>query len=177
MTSTAVQITAGIAADTQRRILVGTVYRYGETGHTSAGPLAVAASMPPPPVGLPVTLEHDRGVVRARVAMVDNTAERLRVVVRVVDGALGDAALAEAADRQRAALSLDIEDAQVVDGCIVSGRWEAIGQVADPAFNSARIDRIAAASAGALPVPSVAPTRPFWAAPVAQKPMRSGWPL
>ncbi|WP_408898647.1 hypothetical protein ACJ5H2_05940 [Nocardioides sp. R1-1] len=141
-----ITITAGIAADAQRRTLVGTVYRYGEVGQTSAGPLGVGPSMPPPPIGLPVTLEHDRGIIRAHVAMVDNNGERLRVAVRVVDGPLGDAALAEASNRQRAAFSFDIEDAEIVDGLIVSGRWEAIGQVADPAFNSARIDRIAAAS-------------------------------
>jgi hypothetical protein len=141
-----VRLTAGIAADLARRTLVGTVYRYGETGHTSAGPLGVSPTMPVPPIGLPITLEHDREVVRAHVAMVDNNGERLRIAVRVVDGELGDAALAEAADRTRAAFSLDLEDAEIVDGLIVSGRWEAIGQVADPAFNSARIDRIAAAT-------------------------------
>lgn len=138
-----------LSADATRRTITGTVYRYGEIGQTSAGPLGVHPDFAPPPVGLPVTQDHDRGIVRAAVAMVDNNAERLRVAVRVVDGELGDQALADALDRGpngRAAFSLDIEDAVVVDGLITSGRWEALGQVADPAFNSARIDQIAAAS-------------------------------
>lgn len=133
-----------VVVDVFRRTLTGTVYRYGEVGQTSAGPLQVDSAFPAPPVGLAVTLEHDRNVIRGHIAMVDNSSERLRVAVRVVDGELGDQALTEAVSRERAAFSLDIEDAQVVDGVIVSGRWEAVGQVAQPAFNSARIDQIAA---------------------------------
>lgn len=139
-------ITATVTADLTRRTLTGTVYRYGETGYTSAGPLAVGATMPPPPVGLPMSWEHDRDIVRGHIALVDNNGERLRIAVRVIDGPEGDAALAEASDRTRAAFSFDIEDAEVIDGVIVSGRWEAVGQVANPAFNSARIDQIAAAA-------------------------------
>lgn len=137
---------AAVQADRARRTLIGTVYRYGEVGQTSAGPLAVAASMPPPPIGLPLTEEHDRSVVRGAVSLIDDNDERLRVAVRVADGEPGDRALAEAIDRTRAGFSFDIEDAEVVDGVIVSGRWEALGQVGDPAFNSARIDQIAAAA-------------------------------
>jgi hypothetical protein len=146
-TTIRVMVTGAITADLTRRTLTGTVYRYGETGHTSAGPLAVGTSMPPPPVGLMATEEHDRGIVRGAIALVDNSDERLRIAVRVVDGELGDRALAEALDRSRAAWSLDIEDAVVVDGVIVDGRWMAVGQVAQPAFNSARIDQIAASRA------------------------------
>lgn len=142
-----VAVSGAITADLTRRTLTGTVYRYGEVGHTSAGPLAVGPTMPPPPAGLPATEEHDRSIVRGSIALVDNNGERLRIAVRVVDGELGDRALAEAVDRTRAAFSLDIEDAVVVDGVIVDGRWEAVGQVANPAFNSARIDQIAAAHA------------------------------
>lgn len=143
-----IRITAAapVSADTERRTLTGTVYRYGEQGSTNVGQLSVGLTMPPPPIGLPVSLEHDRQIVRAAVALVDNDGERLRIAARVVDGELGDQALEEAMppSRKRAAFSMDIEDAVVVDGVIVSGRWEAIGQVEHPAFNSARIDRIAA---------------------------------
>lgn len=147
-------VAADITADVGGRTLVGTLYRYGEVGQTSAGPLAVGPSMPPPPLGLPITAEHDRGVVRAAVAMVDNNTERVRIGARVVDGILGDQALSEALPplRSRAAFSLDIEDAEVVDGVIVSGRWEAIGQVENPAFNSARIDQIAASNNPGVPM-------------------------
>lgn len=148
-----------VVVDLSRRTITGTVYRFGEVGVTSAGELAVDPRMPPPPVGLPVTREHDRpcpegcevdhehAVVRGHIALVDLDAERLRVAVRVVDGEVGDLALAEARDRTRAAFSFDIEDAEVIDGAIVTARWMYLGQVRDPAFNSARIDSIAAARA------------------------------
>ncbi|HWU23107.1 MAG TPA: hypothetical protein VN088_16335, partial [Nocardioides sp.] len=141
-------IAGTLSANAGRRTLTGTVYRHGEIGNTTAGPLGVHPDFPPPPVGLPVTLEHDRSIVRGHIAMVEHTDEGLRVAVRVAAGELGDQALADALppQRVRAAFSLDIEDATVVDGLITSGRWMALGQVADPAFNSARIDQIAAAS-------------------------------
>lgn len=135
-----------LVVDTARRTLTGTVYRFGEVGRTSAGPLQVAPSLAPPPVGLGMTLEHDRNVVRGSIALVDLNDERLRVACRVADGPLGDAALQEALDRKRAGWSFDLEDAEVVDGVIVAGTWKYIGQVKDPAFNSARIDQIAAST-------------------------------
>lgn len=141
----------GIVVDPVRRTLTGTVYRYGEVGRTSAGPLRVGRTLPAPPVGLGLTLEHDRGVVRGSIALVDLDEERLRVSCRVEDGPLGDAALAEAASRKRGGFSFDLEDAEVVDGVIVSGTWVALGQVENPAFNSARIDQIAAST---TPTPS-----------------------
>jgi hypothetical protein len=140
-----------VVVDLTRRTITGTVYRYDEVGRTSAGPLRVGRTLPAPPVGLALTLEHDRGVVRGSIAMVDLSDERLRVACRVADGPLGDAALAEAANRTRAGLSFDLEDAEVVDGVIVAGTWAALGQVENPAFNSARIDQIAASN---TPTPS-----------------------
>jgi hypothetical protein len=145
-----------VVVDLTRRTITGTVYRFGEVGETSVGPLGVGPAFPAPPVGLGLTREHDRpcvtgcaddhehGVIRGHVALVDLDEERLRVSVRVVDGAEGDAALEEARTRKRAGFSFDIEDADVVDGIIVSGVWKYLGQVEHPAFNSARIDQIAA---------------------------------
>ncbi len=135
---------AAVEVDLTRRTLTGTLFRYDETGLTSAGPLTVAASMPLPPLGLPLTLEHDRGTVRGELAAVDHSAERVRVTCKVADSAAGDAALYDAKTRKRAGLSFDITDADVVDGAIVTATWAAIGQVETPAFNSARIDQIAA---------------------------------
>lgn len=134
--------------NTERRTLAGTVFRAGELGATSAGPLRVedpAALTFPANLGeVTLTLEHDRTVVRGSLHLLDVTPERMYAAFKVADGALGDAALAEAADRTRAGLSFDLEDAVVENGVIVSGRVVAIGQVATPAFNSARIDQIAA---------------------------------
>lgn len=164
--STQRRITLGalhvVAVDLSRRTLTGTVYRFGEVGGTSAGPLRVSPEFPAPPVGLGLTREHERpcpdgcaadhehAVIRGHVAMVDQDRERLRVAVRVVDGEVGDLALEEAQNRIRSAFSFDIEDADVVDDVIVAGRWAYLGQVRDPAFNSARIDTIAAARAAGI---------------------------
>lgn len=134
-----------VVVDTSRRTITGTVFRYGELGHTSAGPRRVGRGVPPPPIGLPMTLEHDRGTVRGHVAMVDVSDERLRVACRVADGPEGDAALAEAKSRTRAGFSFDFDATTTVGDEIVTAEWVAIGQVTEPAFNSARIDHIAAA--------------------------------
>ena len=139
--------------DMQRRMIAGTVFRYGEVGFTSAGPLRVRAGALNWPVELgnvPLTLEHTQPyTVRGAVALVDDNEERMYVAFRVVDGELGDAALNEAVDRGptgRGGLSFDLENTLVEGDEIVAGDVVAIGQVRDPAFNSARIDQIAASS-------------------------------
>lgn len=144
---------ARLVPDVARRQIAGTVLRYGETGHTSAGPLRVMAAnalqFPDDLTTVGLTLEHDRSVIRGHLVRVDNTPERLYVVAQVADGPLGDAALAEAADRGpngRGGLSFDLDDPVVQDGEIVAGRVAYMGQVHDPAFNSARIDQIVASN-------------------------------
>jgi hypothetical protein len=138
----------GAAVTTSGRMIAGTVFRYGETGLTSAGPLRVAPGalqFPDDVTTVPLTLEHDASIVRGSLQLVDDSPERLYIAARVVDGELGDQAIAEAADRTRAGLSFALEDATVSGGVITSGRVVGMGQVAEPAFNSARVDQIAAA--------------------------------
>jgi len=138
---------AAVTPSMGRRILSGTVLRYGETGLTSAGPLAVepgALRFPADLTTVTLTREHDRTAVRGHLVHVDDTDERLYVAAKVAPGPEGDEALAEAAARTRAGLSFDIENVAVRDGVIVAADVVAVGQVADPAFNSARIDQIAA---------------------------------
>lgn len=137
--------------DLQRRMIAGTVFRYGEVGLTSRGPLRVRAGAQlrfPANLGeTPLTREHDRDAVRGHVALIDDGDERLYVAIRVVDGEAGDQALAEALDRGpngRGGLSFDLENVVIEGDEIVEGDVVAIGQVHDPAFNSARIDQIAA---------------------------------
>lgn len=148
-TSVRIRVTGAITAvDSTRRTISGTLFRYFETGATSAGELSVedmnAIRVPTDVTQVGLTQDHDREIVRGNLAMIDNTPERFYVVNRVADGPLGDAALADARNRVRAALSFDLENAEVVDGVIVGADLVAIGQVPEPAFNSARIDQIAA---------------------------------
>lgn len=139
---------------TGRRQLAGTLYRIGEVGQTSAGPLSVASiEAVEVPVDLTTILlnrDHNRRDVVGHLLMLDDTAERRYIAVQLDDGPEGDDALDDAQTRRRAAFSYEIEDAEVVDGVIVSGRLAAIALVAEPAYNSARIDQIAASkTAGA----------------------------
>lgn len=151
---------ANVRVDHQRRMIFGTLFRYGEAGHTDAGVLAVdtpgVIDLPADVSAVEFTREHDAGVVRGHLAMWDDNGERAYVGIKVVDGALGDAALAEADSRERGGLSWDMlaeiappaaGDERGLDGVVVRGTLRRIGQVRDPAFNSARIDRLVASHA------------------------------
>lgn len=138
-----------LVADSKRRTISGTVFRYGETGRTNIGPLRVlsmdAIRLPEDVTTVPLVLEHDESVIRGHLVEVHNTPERLYVVAKVVDGPLGDAALRDALSRKRGGLSFGI-DGVVQDGVLISADLSHMGQVENPAFNSARIDRIAASN-------------------------------
>lgn len=145
--------TAAAALDSTpgRRQLRGTLFRYGEEGLTSAGPLRVrpgAIQLPEDLSTVPLVRDHDATAVRGHLAVVDDTAERMYVVLQVDDGTEGDAALADAEGpgRARAGLSYYIDPYEVdAEGWVVKGVLSHIGQVAEPAYNSGRIDAIAAA--------------------------------
>lgn len=143
VSAAAVQVLPG-----RRRMLGGTVLRYGETGRTSVGPLVVdpgSLHFPADLTAVPMTRDHDQPyVIRGRLALVDDNAERIYVVTRPDDGPAGDAAIEEAQRRVRAAFSFDVTNAVVDAGHLVYADVRAIGQVDEPAFNSARIDQIAA---------------------------------
>jgi hypothetical protein len=151
-----------LRVDRARRTIFGTLFRYGEAGHTSAGVLAVdtpgAIELPADFGDVELTREHEPDVVRGHLAMWDDNGERVYVAMRVVDGPEGDAALDEAESRKRGGLSWDIvaelveppaDDVRGLDGIVVRGQLRRIGQVRDPAFNSARIDRVVASSQAA----------------------------
>lgn len=159
-------ISAGrVSIDRARRMIFGTLFSYGEVGHTTGGALRVdVPGAITPPASLPdveMTTEHTNEV-RGHLAQMDDDGQRVRVGIHVVDGPLGDLALDEAdpanPDRTRAGLSFVVTDADIVpavdpgvDGVIAAARLWRIGQVADPAFNSARVDRIAASRVQAAP--------------------------
>lgn len=136
-------------ANVARRQIAGTLFRYGEPGLTSAGQLRVrpgAIQVPTDLAAVPFVREHEMDTERGHLAVVDDNEERMYVVLQVADGPEGDAALAEAGgpERVRAGLSYYVEDIEVVGDEIVSARLVHIGQVGEPAYNSARIDQIAA---------------------------------
>lgn len=142
----------GVAVDLTRRTISGTLVRAGEVGLTSAGPLTVndlaGIALPPDLTTVPLTREHEDHE-RGYLVSASVTPERIYVTHKVADGPEGDAALQEAMPRVpdgaiRGGLSFVLADPVVQDGAIVSGRLVAIGQVKTPAYNSSRVDRIAA---------------------------------
>lgn len=169
-------LTAGLV-DAPRRTIGGTAVRYGEIGYpdTSNGPMplrirAGALRFPADHSTVPLVELHAGSaidastatrVVRGHLSLVDDNAERLYIAARVADGPLGDAALLEAADRSpsgRGGLSLELANAVLEGDEVVSADVVAVGQVPDPAFNSSRIDTIAAQRAAAAATTD--PTQP-----------------
>lgn len=139
-----------ISVDRARRQLRGTLVRYGELGHTNVGPLRFRPGSIEIPGDLPavdLTREHDFADVRGSLALVDDNAERMYVGFKVADGPEGDIALEEAdgPTRVRAGLSLVVEVLELdAEGWVVKARLVNVGQVENPAFNSSRIDLVAA---------------------------------
>lgn len=150
-----VTVAASLQADVARRQLSGTLVRYGELGHTSAGPLRVrpgAIVLPDDITAVPLVRDHEATAIRGHLGAVDDNDERMHVALPVADGPEGDAALAEA-DRMngdkvetvRAGLSYYLDPVELDDeGWISKGVLQHIGQVEEPAHNSSRIDSIAA---------------------------------
>lgn len=145
-----------ITASTTTRTLAGPVVRYGVYGRTSRGRLKVAPGalrFPTELTRVKLTEEHDRGKSRGYMAAVTDDGDTIRASMRVSDGPLGDAALAEAADHTRDGFSFDVVDATVDGDTITDALVIAIGQVGIPAFDDMRIDTIAASQ-----TPSTTPT-------------------
>lgn len=138
---------ATITASATSRTLAGQVVRYGVHGRTSRGKLKVAPGalrFPDDLSRVKLTLEHDRAQSRGYLSQLEHTPDGIRAAMRVSDGPLGDAALAEALDKTRDGFSFDVVDATVVGDTITSALVIAIGQVGIPAFDDMRIDTIAA---------------------------------
>lgn len=137
----------GVTASAESRTLGGGLVRYGVYGRTSRGRLKVRAGalrFPDDLTRVKLTEEHNRDKSRGHLRSVTAGADGIRVLTRVSDGPLGDAALQEAADHTRDAFSFDIVDARIEGDEITDGLVIAIGQVGIPAYDDMRIDTIAA---------------------------------
>ena len=144
--------TEAVAGTRRRR---GTLVVYGELGYTTAGPLRVrpgGITVPDDAListdeRVPLVREHDPAVERGGLFAFHDTDERLVVEVEFDETPEGDKGLAEATgpERTRAGLSYYIEDIVLDDeGWVASSRLVHIGQVEDPAYNSSRLEQIAA---------------------------------
>ena len=159
-------ITAAAPSSTDRR-LAGLALPFGVPGQTSAGPLTVNAGT----VQLPTDLrrvklftEHGRQTPVGYATEATETADGLRMAFRVGATPSGDAALIEAAEGIRDALSVELSNVEVSDGVVTAGELVAVVLTSVPAFADARI---AATRAAVVPVTSppgpgtaVVPARP-----------------
>jgi hypothetical protein len=141
-----------VTASAVSRTLSGPLVTYGVPGRTSKGKLKVAVGAlewPADITAAKLTKEHLRHESRGHIVAVEDPATdggTIRVTARVSDGPDGDAALREAQDKTRDGFSFDIVDAVIRGDTIVSGRVVAVGQVGIPAYDSMRIDSIAAST-------------------------------
>jgi len=141
--------TEAVAGTRRRR---GTLVVYGELGYTTAGPLRVrpgGITVPDDAAAerVPLVREHEADVQRGGLFAFQDSDDRLVVEVEFDETPEGDKGLAEASgpDRKRAGLSYYIEDIVLDDeGWVASSRLVHIGQVKDPAYNSSRLEQIAA---------------------------------
>lgn len=169
----------GVTADQGRRLILGTIVRYGVLGQTSSGPLRVRAGalqLPSDAGRVKLTDEHDRTLVTGYLATVDDTAGQLAGAFKIASTPEGDRALQLAGERVKDGLSIDIDQVSIDGDEIVAARLVAVGQVAFPAFDDSRIASVAASApvnpegnsmSTPTPAASVAAPSPQAAAPAA----------
>jgi hypothetical protein len=155
-------ITAAAPSSTDRR-LAGLALPFGVPGQTSAGPLTVNAGT----VQLPTDLrrvklftEHGRQTPVGYATEATETAEGLRMAFRVGATPSGDAALIEAAEGIRDALSVELSNVTTADGIVTAGDLVAVVLTSVPAFADARIAATRPAVVPTTPPPSSGPAAP-----------------
>jgi len=139
------------AADTERRIIVGTVVPYGKIGDTSLGPVTFAAGSVNTGDMVKLVLEHDlkRPIGRAT-GFVDGP-ERLVGTFRLSHTTAGSDALVEASDGLRDGLSVGARineftvDANGVMNVTAADLVE-VSLVHTPAFSDAVVSQVAAST-------------------------------
>ena len=136
-----------LAASTESRTISGQVVPYGVPGRTSIGELAVARgalAWPPDLRRIKLLREHDRSQPVGHATAVADTVNGLGMTFRAARTPAGDLALLEASEGVRDALSVELDDVTVSDGTITAGQVVAVAQVALPAYDDARVTRVAA---------------------------------
>ena len=149
-----------VASDVETRTISGQVVPYGVPGRTSIGSLSVDAGALTWPEDLrrvKLLREHDRSNPVGHALEAVDTRAGLAMDFRVARTPAGDLALLEASEGVRDALSVEIDDVAVTDGRITAGRLVAVAQVALPAYQDARVTRVAASQPEPQPDPDPQP--------------------
>ena len=131
------------AATTTDRTLRGLVLPYAADGRTSAGRVRASAGRVRWASDLrriKVNVDHDRGRPVGYLTALRETAEGLTAELHIAATPDGEAALLEAREGTRDALSVELEDVELDDdGELVSAELAAVALVPLPAFSDARI--------------------------------------
>lgn len=147
---------ADLTADQSSRTIVGLALPYGVVGRTSQGPLTVRAGA--------IAVPADRGRVKllrdhrptgepvGYLSEVTDSADGMVLKFTVGTGAAGDLALADANQRIRDGLSVELSGIELDSSGteIVKASLDAVALVAIPAFADARVSSVLAAAATTL---------------------------
>jgi len=155
--STAAATGQGVTVDQTRRTISGLLVPYGPVGATSQGRLRFRQGSLSwsDPKRVKLLIEHNQREVVGYATELTDTAEGLRGTFHVPEGAAGDLALAEAASGLRDGLSVGVQldDATATrlrraNGSAVDavGQLREVSSVSVPAFDSARVDNVAAST-------------------------------
>lgn len=132
-----------VTATATDRTITGLALPFGEVGHTSAGPVSVAAGA----VRIPTNLrsvklfrEHGRTHPLGYATTAAETPEGLRMSFHAAATPDGDAALLEASEGVRDALSVELDNvAMDADGRVTAADLTGVALTAVPAFPGARL--------------------------------------
>lgn len=131
-----------LAADTGNRTLTYRLLPYGSPGRTSVGTVTVSAGavqVPEDVSTLTLNEEHDYTRPIGRFSTVTDDDDGLHSTITVSKTRAGDDALILAREGLRTGISVELDDAVIQDGRLVSARLTGAGLVVRPAFADAQL--------------------------------------
>ena len=131
-----------LASDLTNRVLSYLLLPFGEPGNTSAGTVTASAgtlTLPKDPSTLVANDEHDYKKPLARFTSLEETAEGIKASVRVLPTRAGDDLLAEAAEKVKTGISVEISSPVIRAGKLLAGVLDGAGFCVRPAFPSAQL--------------------------------------
>jgi phage head maturation protease len=132
-----------VTATSADRTIAGVACPFGEVGHTSAGPVTVAAGairIPPNLRSVKLFREHGRTHPLGYATAATETAEGLRMSFHAAATPDGDAALVEASEGVRDALSVELDNVAIdADGRVTRADLTGVALTSVPAFPGARL--------------------------------------
>lgn len=140
------------ASDSERRILAGKIVPYGtEVGNTSAGKVIFAAGSIEIPSNKKIKLldEHNPKAILGSAVSFNQQPEGIYAEFKIAKTARGDESLILAQDQLKTGFSVGVEpvETEIVKGShilVTKGILREVSHVANPAFASAEISRVAA---------------------------------